>query len=127
MRYLMLAAAAAVTIYMLFFDDGPKRKLLPEPARKETEAMANDTVPAADTAMTTVADHSPAAHVEHIVNRPSRLLPEDGLPHWPLSELLYDLREVYDLVQRYERGDSIDTARVIALERKLEALTNSSK
>lgn len=115
MRYLILAAVACVTIYALFFDDKPQRR---EPAKEAGADVVVDTVRLSSSADTDIVSCTPAAHVQRLAERSMT----DAGREWNLGELLFDLHEVYRLTQAYERGDSIDTARVRRLEDRLNYL-----
>lgn len=111
-RYLILAAVAVISLYVMC---DRKSKGGRQPVAAE-ETVAADTVG--------VDVHTPeAAQLEDVARRTGVLPMDSGYPRWGFGELLSDLMEVYQIVQRYERGDSIDTARVIELERKLNSLT----
>ncbi|MDE5703936.1 MAG: hypothetical protein K2H70_03830 [Bacteroidales bacterium] len=115
MRYLTLAAVACVTIYALFFDDKPQRR---EPAEEVEAGVVSDTARLSPVD-TSIVSCTPAAHVQRLAEK--SMLPDAGR-EWDFGELLFDLHEVYRLAQAYERGDSIDTARVRRLEDRLNYL-----
>lgn len=120
-RYMIIATMIVIFIYSVFFDK-PKNKKQPDvgvTAKVETVA---DIAAAIDSVAATCPATQEARHMEQVARW--SLVSDSGYPRWPLSELLSDLREVYRIIQRYERGDSIDTARVIELEKKLNCLTN---
>lgn len=117
MRYLTLAAVACVTVYALLFDDKPQPQRQ-EPTKEADADMVVDTVRLSQ-ADTDIVSSTPAAHVQRLAER--SMLTDAGR-EWNLGELLFNLHEVYRLTQAYERGDSIDTARVRRIEDRLNYL-----
>ena len=120
-RYMVIATMIVIFIYSVFFDRSKNGKQ-PDIGVSATIATVADTAAAAIDTVLTAPLCQEACHMEQVARR--SLVSDSNNPRWPLSELLSDLLDMYRLVQKYERGDSIDTAKVIALEKKLNCLTN---
>lgn len=121
-RYMVIATMIVIFIYSVFCGRSKNGKQ-PDIGVAATIATVPDTAATAiDTVVEAPALSREARHMEQVARR--SFATDSNNPRWPLGELLSDLLEMYQLVQKYERGDSIDTAKVIALEKKLNCLTN---
>lgn len=110
---MIIATLIVIFIYSVFFDRSKNQK---QPGIGVSAAL--------DTVLTAPLCQE-ARHMEQVAKR--AFSPDSNNPRWPLSEL-FAIFEVYQTLLNYERGDSIDTARVleleIELEKKLNCLTN---